>query len=193
MVGLENELSKRIGTLSGGQQQRAGIALELLRSPGLLILDEPASGLDPATESDIMRYLRRIADQGKTVLCSTHLMENFEMFDKILLSRGRAVFFGTPNELLCYFSVNRPMEVFRRLGEGPPEQQAETAELMAKQFESSPFFQNTQGSPTQTSPPLREPGQVPLLSQYQNAAWELFPFAFFPLVSSSAVFDYHGD
>lgn len=116
VVGLSGESAKRVGDLSGGQQRRLGIALELLRRPQLLVLDEPTSGLDPKTETEVMTYLRRIAAQGKTVICSTHIMGNLNLFDKVLLmARGRVVFFGTPRDLLSAFGAKTPYELYGKL------------------------------------------------------------------------------
>ncbi|MDO4568911.1 MAG: ATP-binding cassette domain-containing protein [Planctomycetia bacterium] len=141
LVGLESEGKKRIRSLSGGQKRRAGIALELLRSPRLLLLDEPTSGLDPATEADVMNYLRRIADQGKSVVCSTHMMENVDMFDKILLlSRGCAVFFGKPSDVLRYFGAKSLPEVFRMLAEGSADDQTQRAKELSQKLRHSPYF-----------------------------------------------------
>ena len=137
-VGLEQELAKKISDLSGGQQRRAGIALELLRSPDLLLLDEPTAGLDPASEGNIMTYLRRIANQGKTVICSTHLMENFQLFDKVLLlNHGQEIFFGSPNELLAYWKAKTPREIFQQLSNESPND----AQMEAVRFRNSPYFQ----------------------------------------------------
>ncbi|MBQ6705478.1 MAG: ATP-binding cassette domain-containing protein [Opitutales bacterium] len=117
LVGLRDETQKRIGTLSGGQQRRLGIALELLRNPQLLVLDEPTSGLDPKTETDVMTYLRRVASQGKTVICSTHILENLNLFDKILvLADGRSVFFDSPKNLFHTFGIRRSSELYEKLG-----------------------------------------------------------------------------
>lgn len=135
-VGLEKEIHQVIANLSGGQQRRAGIALELLRSPELLFLDEPTAGLDPSSETEIMQYLRRIANQGKTVVCSTHLMDNFETFDKVLLLvHGQVAFYGRPEDLLTYFNVKSPREVFRILSEDSEEQ----ASQFAVSFLESPY------------------------------------------------------
>lgn len=117
LVGLNDKLDSRVGDLSGGEKRRASIALELLRNPLLLALDEPTAGLDPATETDIMRYLRRIANQGRTVICSTHLMGNMDLFDKILfMAQGKEIFFGSPRELLHNFHVDSPLELYQRFG-----------------------------------------------------------------------------
>lgn len=170
LVGLEKDSEKQVRRMSGGQKRRAGIALELLRSPKLFLLDEPTSGLDPATESDVMRYLRRIANQGKTVVCSTHMMENFEMFDKILLlSRGRVVFYGKPTELLRYFGAERPLQVFQMLGEGSAQEQTETAIEYALKFQNSPYFQHMMKNTSSTLfLPVEQPEVVPISQEVQG-------------------------
>ncbi|MDR3199200.1 MAG: ATP-binding cassette domain-containing protein [Planctomycetaceae bacterium] len=82
-VGLKEHQDKQIFKLSGGQRKRAGIAAVLPGNPRLLILDEPSSGLDPAMERKLMLLLKGIAESGTTVVCSTHVMENIRLFDKV--------------------------------------------------------------------------------------------------------------
>ncbi|MDR0705942.1 MAG: ATP-binding cassette domain-containing protein [Planctomycetaceae bacterium] len=82
-VGLKEHQDKQIFKLSGGQRKRVGIAIALLGHPRFLILDEPAAGLDPAMERKLMLLLKGIAESGTTVLCSTHVMENIKLFDKV--------------------------------------------------------------------------------------------------------------
>ncbi|MDR0335854.1 MAG: ATP-binding cassette domain-containing protein [Planctomycetaceae bacterium] len=84
-VGLKEHQDKQVFKLSGGQQKRAGIAAVLPGNPRLLILDEPSSGLDPAMERKLMLLLKRIAESGTTVICSTHVMENIRLFDKAVV------------------------------------------------------------------------------------------------------------
>jgi len=145
LVGLGSQTKKRIGYLSGGEQRRIGIALELLREPQLLVLDEPTAGLDPASETHVMKYLRRLADQGKSILCATHIMENLDKFDKVLvLSQGCEIFFGTPRELLPYFrrlfpnkKISRPVELYDLLDAGSDIQKKEEAERLAAEFKKT--------------------------------------------------------
>ena len=137
-VHLEGKEKSRVGALSGGEKRRLSIALELLRAPHLLCLDEPTAGLDPATETDIMMLLRRIANQSRTVLCSTHIMGNIQLFDKILfLARGRMLFFGTPSELMNYFNVTSPLELYRKFGRGTIKEQIDRAETGAGRYQES--------------------------------------------------------
>lgn len=150
LLGLRQQTAKRIGDLSGGQQRRVGIALELLRKPQLLVLDEPTAGLDPASETQVMKYLRRLADQGKSILCATHIMENLDKFDKILvLSQGFGVFFGTPEELLAHFRIAHPVELYTLLGGGSREQQCELAQSLAQKFRQD----RAKASPERPEPP----------------------------------------
>ena len=141
LVQLSNERQTRIGDLSGGQRRRVTIMLELLRTPQMFLLDEPTAGLDPATETDIMLYLRRIANQGKTILCSTHILGNLHLFDKILvLSQGEMVFWGTPCELLSYFKVDSMLDLYRLLGSGTKEEQKKDAEQRASVYCESALY-----------------------------------------------------
>ncbi len=141
LVQLTNERNKRIGDLSGGQKRRATIMLELLRAPQLLLLDEPTAGLDPATETDIMKYLRRISTQGKTVICSTHILGNLHLFDKILvLSSSEMVFWGMPSELLNYFHINSILELYRLLGSGSKKEQREISQQYATKYKNNALY-----------------------------------------------------
>lgn len=155
LLGLEKEVRKRTSQLSGGQQRRAGIALALLRKPQMLVLDEPTSGLDPATETEVMEYLKRISNQNKTVICSTHIMGNIDKFDKIVvLSRGQLVFCGTPGELLNFFKIKNPQELYGILASGDYEEQCQTAEDRSSIFYCSPlarkYTQRTSNIPLPT-------------------------------------------
>lgn len=98
-----------IGRLSGGQLKRVSIGVELLTKPRLFFLDEPTSGLDPGTEYEMMRLLRRLADQGRTVVLVTHATKNVNLCDKVIfLARGgHLAFFGPPEEALSYFDTFR--------------------------------------------------------------------------------------
>src|SRR5205807_2070236 len=82
----------RVRTLSRGQKARAGLLVALAYRPGLLILDEPSSGLDPLVRRDILTaVIRTIADEGRTVLFSSHLLDEVErVADRVaMIHRGR--------------------------------------------------------------------------------------------------------
>jgi ABC transport system ATP-binding/permease protein len=107
-LGLTDRVNLKIGRLSGGQRKRVSVGVELLSRPPLLFLDEPTSGLDPLAEFKLMELLRRLADTGCTVICTTHVMENVYLMDQIaIVSGGRVVFQGPPDEARSKFGVTR--------------------------------------------------------------------------------------
>lgn len=114
---LSHRRNTPISRLSGGQQKRVSIGVELLTKPGLFFLDEPTSGLDPGMETELMRLMRRLADQGRTVVMITHATKNVMLADKVVfLARGGFLaWFGPPEEALTYFDKFRS-ERDRRAG-----------------------------------------------------------------------------
>jgi ABC-type multidrug transport system ATPase subunit/pSer/pThr/pTyr-binding forkhead associated (FHA) protein len=106
---LAHRQDVQISGLSGGQQKRVSIGVELLTKPGLFFLDEPTSGLDPGTETALMHLMRRLADQGRTIVLITHATKNVMLADKVLfLARGgHLAWFGPPDEALRYFDQYR--------------------------------------------------------------------------------------
>jgi len=101
IVELAPRAAHRVGGYSHGMRQRLGIAAALLRSPRLLILDEPATGLDPAGMRDMRTLIRRLAGEGITVLLSSHqLPEVQELCDRVaILDKGRVVYEGALADL----------------------------------------------------------------------------------------------
>ncbi|HWF54432.1 MAG TPA: ABC transporter ATP-binding protein [Solirubrobacteraceae bacterium] len=95
-VDLADRAKDRVGGYSHGMRQRLGIAAALLRAPKLLLLDEPATGLDPAGMRDMRLLIRRLADRGMTVLLSSHLMiEVEEVCNRVAIVRtGSVVYEG---------------------------------------------------------------------------------------------------
>ncbi|MGI8714035.1 MAG: ABC transporter ATP-binding protein [Solirubrobacteraceae bacterium] len=100
-VELTGRAGDKVGGYSHGMRQRLGIAAALLREPKLLLLDEPATGLDPAGMRDMRRLIRRLADQGMTVLLSSHLLNEVEeLCNRVAIVRsGRIVYEGEISEL----------------------------------------------------------------------------------------------
>jgi ABC transport system ATP-binding/permease protein len=106
---LSHRKDVQISGLSGGQQKRVSIGVELLTQPGLFFLDEPTSGLDPGTETALMQLMRRLSDQGRTIILITHATKNVMLADKVVfLARGGYLaWFGPPDEALTYFDQYR--------------------------------------------------------------------------------------
>jgi ABC-2 type transport system ATP-binding protein len=95
-VELTDRAKDKVGGYSHGMRQRLGIAAALLREPKLMLLDEPATGLDPAGMRDMRRLVRRLADEGMTVMLSSHLLaEVEELCNRVAIVRsGRIVYEG---------------------------------------------------------------------------------------------------
>src|SRR6185436_18172805 len=101
-LGLSDKRNAWFMTLSGGQKQRLFIALALIHDPDVVLLDELTTGLDPQARRAIWDMVRGIRERGKTVLLTTHLMEEAEkLCDRVaIIERGRVVDAGTPAELV---------------------------------------------------------------------------------------------
>lgn len=116
VTGLAERRNVQVNNLSGGQRKRVSIAVELITKPSVIFLDEPTSGLDPATEDRIMRLFKQISESGRTVVMTTHAMENVKLFDKIaVLMRGKLVYFGKPEDALKHLKATSYKELYDRL------------------------------------------------------------------------------
>ncbi len=100
-VGLADRAKERVETFSGGMQRRIELAKGLLHRPGVLLLDEPTTGLDPGARRDLWQYLQMLRDEEHvSVLVTTHLMEEAEKCDRLaIVNEGNLVALGTPAEL----------------------------------------------------------------------------------------------
>jgi len=114
---LTDRADARIRSLSGGEHKRAALALELIGRPVMLLLDEPATGLDPGLERRLMTILRQVADQGRGVVVVTHATSSLALCDTIaVMGRGgRLRFIGTPDAVLAHFGVEAFDEVYDAL------------------------------------------------------------------------------
>jgi ABC-2 type transport system ATP-binding protein len=103
LVGLGDRGDSKYKTYSLGMKQRLGIAAALLPNPKLLVLDEPTNGLDPAGIHEVRTLLRKIADEGKTVFVSSHLLSEIEMISDhlVMLRLGKVIFSGKTSDLLA--------------------------------------------------------------------------------------------
>jgi ABC-type Mn2+/Zn2+ transport system ATPase subunit len=99
-VGLRGLAATPFGRLSGGQRQRALIARALVQDAPVLLLDEPLSGVDPASAALIDRVFSDLRGEGRTLLVSSHDVESARGFDLVLCLHGRQVAFGPPAEVL---------------------------------------------------------------------------------------------
>jgi len=100
-VGLTDKARNRLGTLSGGQRRRLDVALGIIGNPELVFLDEPTTGFDPQARRQFWQLVRMLADQGTTVLLTTHYLEEAEaLADRVsVIVNGRIVASDTPANL----------------------------------------------------------------------------------------------
>lgn len=103
MCGLEGRADIRVGSLSGGERRRLDLAMATLGRPELLFMDEPTTGLDPAVRQYTWELVRRMLDEGSTVLLTTHYMEEAEeLADRILImDRGRILTEGSVADIVA--------------------------------------------------------------------------------------------
>ena len=124
-LGLWERRDTPVKRLSGGQRKRVSIGVELLTRPTLFFLDEPTSGLDPGTEARMMRLMRQLADQGRTIVLITHATQNVMLCDKVifLAAGGHLAYFGPPEDALDYFKVEEFTAIYDKLEmESSPEE-----------------------------------------------------------------------
>jgi ABC-2 type transport system ATP-binding protein len=100
VVDLERHARRAVRSLSGGERSRVSLGVALLSEPDLLVLDEPTVGLDPVLRDDLWRTFHDLAARGTTLLVSSHVMEEADECDSLILLRdGRIVAQASPAEL----------------------------------------------------------------------------------------------
>lgn len=113
LVDLETELASLVKNFSGGMKRRLSLAITLLSNPDLLVLDEPTVGIDPRLRVVIWEQLRKIANQNKGIIITTHVMDEAEKCDYVgLIIDGKLFALGTPAELKEQFHATSIEEVF---------------------------------------------------------------------------------
>ena len=118
-VDLTDHRDQIVGTLSGGQRSRASLAVALLGKPDVLVLDEPTVGLDPVLRRDLWALFHRLADAGVAVLVSSHVMDEADRCNRLLLMReGRIIADGTPDEITQRSGVEDIEAAFLKIVEG---------------------------------------------------------------------------
>lgn len=138
---LTSRADVRIQRLSGGQRKRASMGVELLLAPPVLLLDEPTSGLDPDLETTTMALLRRLADEGRAVLTTTHAMASIDMaHGVVVIMQGHVAFAGTPAQAVQFFQVPDPDLIFKRLKDDKPTG-------WASRYRQSPIAEQWRGRP----------------------------------------------
>lgn len=118
IVDLTNDLKKLVSKYSGGMKRRLSLAIALIGSPELLILDEPTVGIDPSLRKNIWKELFKQRDNGVGILVTTHVMDEAELTDKVgLLLNGNIIAFDTPQQLKEKNNVKTIEEVFLKVEE----------------------------------------------------------------------------
>jgi ABC-2 type transport system ATP-binding protein len=119
LVDLAEETDKRAGELSGGQLSRVSLAVTLLAEPDLLVLDEPTVGLDPVLRKSLWELFASLAADGKTLLVSSHVMDEAEHCDTLILMReGRVLSNSSVPELLSVTGASNVEQAFLALVNG---------------------------------------------------------------------------
>lgn len=115
-VGLGGFEKRLVSTLSGGQRNRVSLAMAMIGSPEFLILDEPTVGLDPVLRADIWAIFRKLADSGKTILVSSHVMDEAERCDSLVFVRdGKIIANGSLPEILLQTKTDSAENAFLAL------------------------------------------------------------------------------
>jgi len=137
-VHLKRHQSSQIRRLSGGQIKRASWVNEAICNPSLIFLDEVTSGLDEQTDCEMMQLFRKIADDGKTIVCVTHSVTYVEQncdLVAVLAPGGVLAFVGPPADALKHFDITRLGDVYERLDERSPAE-------WKRRFRKSKFHQD---------------------------------------------------
>lgn len=117
LVNLTDDLKKKVQNYSGGMKRRLSLAVALIQDPEILILDEPTVGIDPELRQSIWAELFRLKKEGKTILVTTHVMDEAEKCDRLAMVRdGEIITSGSPAELKNQYGINSLEEVFLKAG-----------------------------------------------------------------------------
>lgn len=128
-----------VSQLSGGQRKRVSIGVELLADPKLFFLDEPTSGLDPGLDKKMMQLLRKLANEGRTIVLVTHATTNIQLCDRLVFlgMGGKLCYFGPPQDATSFFAINISdfADIYNRL------ESEENVEKEAQRFLNSDYYQ----------------------------------------------------
>ena len=146
-VGLLRSSGQKVGTFSTGMRQRLGLAQAILLEPGLLLLDEPATGLDPEATQQLMHLLRRLADEAKvTIVYSSHMLHEVEgLCDRVaIIDEGKLIACEKTDTLLSYDQSRVDVLV-------------DAPEAAAKRLEAEEWVESATVGPGRVAVILREP------------------------------------
>jgi ABC-2 type transport system ATP-binding protein len=119
LVDLRAQADQVVRTLSGGQRSRTSLATALLSRPDVLVLDEPTVGLDPVLRRDLWQAFHRWADNGTTLLVSSHVMDEATRCDELVLMReGTILATGSPDQLQQRTGASDLEQAFLAIAEG---------------------------------------------------------------------------
>lgn len=161
--GLTEKADSAFGTLSGGLRQRLALALAFVNNPSFILLDEPTAGLDPLSRRALHTEIVRLRQEGRTVLLSTHNLEEAErLCDRIaIIDRGRLIATGAPSELVARSAMHANLKVVT----SPP--------LSFEQIANLPFVKRVDGPNNQvdfhTNNPTATLAGIPRLLLENNA------------------------
>ncbi|MGZ9584391.1 ABC transporter ATP-binding protein [Paenibacillus marinisediminis] len=117
LVQLTSDLSKKVEAYSGGMKRRLSLAIALVHDPQVLVLDEPTVGMDPELRFSIWNELDRLKQEGKTIIVTTHVMDEADRCDCLAMVReGKIITTGSPAELKLQYGINSLEEVFIKAG-----------------------------------------------------------------------------
>jgi ABC-2 type transport system ATP-binding protein len=116
LVRLDDRRKSVVATLSGGMRQRCSLACALVHKPKLLLLDEPTVGVDPQLRVQFWEDFRRMAENGTTIIVSSHVMDEAERCQRLgLIQYGKMLAEGTPSEVRAQAGTNNLEEAFLKL------------------------------------------------------------------------------
>lgn len=138
LFGLSDRKNHRVQTLSGGELRRTALAAELMSNPGLIVLDEPLSGLDPYNTRILCSHLKQLAFLGHTIILTTHSYEALNIANKVLvLHKGRQGYYGSPQDAYRYFKTNSPEMILSGLNDDTAVQWKESEQATHIESEKS--------------------------------------------------------
>jgi len=117
LVNLTADLKKKVRDYSGGMKRRLSLAVALIQDPQVLVLDEPTVGIDPELRRSIWAEIHRLKEKGKTILVTTHVMDEAEKCDRLAMVRdGEIITSGSPSELREKYGITSLEDVFLMAG-----------------------------------------------------------------------------